>query len=301
MSEKVYSSHQINDDVERFARDGYRLDMIKPADSPREAQLSKNDKVLRLVLNRKAREVSANPKSQDGWIIGRAGMMYRDLLPNRLDGKLAASHIRLAKGGPVPDYVHYHKIDFQLIYCLKGSIRLVYEDQGEPFWIGPGDCVLQPPEIRHRVLEAKAGSEVLELSSPAEHETWVEHEMTLPTAQINSDRLFDGQQFVRSIANDATWRSSDNENIDIRDLGIFDATNGRINACIYRTSKPEQMTANRPRPGNIGLGFVVAGKEKIDIDTWPSIILTESNATEILQIEFRDEFLRDEGVKPTRP
>ena len=44
-----------------------------------------------------------------------------------------------------------------MIYCMKGWVRLVYEDQGEPFLLEPGDCVLQPPEIRHRVLESPPG------------------------------------------------------------------------------------------------------------------------------------------------
>ena len=127
-------------------------------------------------------------------------MMYRDLMPDRMGGKMAVSHIRLTEGGEVPDYVHYHKIEFQMIRCIKGRIKVVYEDQGEPFWLEPGDWVIQPPEIRHRVLECEAGSEVIEVSMPAEHETWVDHEMTLPTTALRPDREFNGQRFVRFIA-----------------------------------------------------------------------------------------------------
>src|SRR4051812_30824694 len=145
----------LDKEIDFLVADGYLLDMITPADSPREVQLSKNDEVVRLILNRDSvTQATAKLAKQKGWITGRAGMMYRDLIPDRLDGKLIASHIRLADGGPVPDYVHFHKTVFQIIYCLRGRIRVVYEDQGPPFWLGPGDCVLQPPEIRHRVLEA---------------------------------------------------------------------------------------------------------------------------------------------------
>jgi len=49
------------------------------------------------------------------WIIGRAGMLYRDLIDERLGGSIIASHIRIPDGGPVPDQVHYHTIGFQLI------------------------------------------------------------------------------------------------------------------------------------------------------------------------------------------
>ena len=38
------------------------------------------------------------------WVIGRAGMRYRDLIPGRLGGSIIASHIRIPDAGPVPDY-----------------------------------------------------------------------------------------------------------------------------------------------------------------------------------------------------
>ena len=177
---------------------GYRLDMIKPADAPREALLSKGDELIRLVLeNHPAAEAAPLLRKEGSWVKGRAGMEYRDLIPDRLGGKVIASHIRLTKGGEVPDYVHYHKVDFQMIYCKRGRIKVVYEDQGPPFWLETGDCVMQPPEIRHRVLKCTAGAEVIEVSMPAEHETWVEHEIELPTAELKSDRDFGGQRLDR--------------------------------------------------------------------------------------------------------
>ena len=57
----------------------------------------------------------------------------------------------------------------------------VYEDQGQPFVLEAGDCVLQPSGIRHRVLESSAGLEVIEVTSPAEHPTHVDHDLPLPT------------------------------------------------------------------------------------------------------------------------
>ena len=123
-------------------------------------------------------------------------MMYRDLVPGRQGGAMIASHIRIPRGGPVPDYVHYHGgIHFQLIYCYKGWVRLVYEDQGPPFVMHVGDCVLQPPGIRHRVLECSDNFEVVEVGSPAEHETRVDHDLELPTSSVDRQRLFSGQQF----------------------------------------------------------------------------------------------------------
>jgi catechol 2,3-dioxygenase-like lactoylglutathione lyase family enzyme len=123
-------------------------------------------------------------RMSEGWGVGRAGMQYRDLIPSRLGGRFIASHIRIPVGGPVPDYVHFHRIRFQMIYCKAGWARLVYEDQGAPFLFHAGDCVLQPPEIRHRVLEASDGLEVIEIGCPALHETFADHAMTLPTPHL---------------------------------------------------------------------------------------------------------------------
>ena len=290
----VVHCEDLDQSVAEYQKLGYRLDMITPADSPREVQLSKNDEIVRLVSSREPVQEPPEGGTQNDWLPGRAGMMYRDLLPDRLGGKLIASHIRLTEGGSVPDYVHYHKIDFQLIYCLKGRIRVVYEEQGEPFWLEPGDCVLQPPEIRHRVLECEAGSEVLELSSPAEHETWVEHNLTLPTAVKNLDRLYNRQRFVRGLAREAGWRPSETDGVEVRDLGIYEATNGLVDVRVRRTSNVALTTAFTPRKGMLGLGFVVAGRER-DGSITKSFATLESDSpdtitTEILHIEFESTY-----------
>ncbi|MFL6200508.1 MAG: cupin, partial [Thermoanaerobaculia bacterium] len=44
-------------------------------------------------------------KDNSPWVIGRAGMYYRDLIPGRLGGSIIASHIRIPDAGPVPDMV----------------------------------------------------------------------------------------------------------------------------------------------------------------------------------------------------
>ena len=37
-----------------------------------------------------------------GWGVGRAGMLYRDLIPDRQNGRFIASHISIPEGGPCP-------------------------------------------------------------------------------------------------------------------------------------------------------------------------------------------------------
>ncbi len=98
---------------------------------------------------------------QAPWVIGRSGMQYRDLIPDRLGGSIIASHIRIPDGGHVQDIVHYHTVGFQLIFCYRDWVDLVCDDQGAPFRLYAGNCVIQPSEIRHKVLFASDNIEVI--------------------------------------------------------------------------------------------------------------------------------------------
>ncbi len=165
-------------------------------------------------------------ENENSWHQGRAGMEYRDLIPSRLGGRFIASHIRIQAGGEVPDYVHFHQIRFQMIFCLSGWSRLVYEDQGEPFMMKSGDCVLQPPEIRHRVLECSDKFEVLEIGCPAVHQTLADYRMELPNDKFNPDRIFSEQRFVHYVAEQGLWTISEIENVELCDTGMSEATKG---------------------------------------------------------------------------
>ncbi|HEY5907050.1 MAG TPA: cupin [Vicinamibacteria bacterium] len=200
------------------------------------------------------------------WHTGRAGMAYRDLIPDRQGGRFIASHIRIPEGGPVPDYVHFHEIHFQLIYCFKGWVRVVYEDQGPPFVMQAGDCVLQPPRIRHRVLESSPGLEVVEISSPAEHATHADSALALPTAVQRPDRDFGGQRFVRHEAARATFSPWRMPGFEARDLGIAAATDGLATARVARvapahaaTSKVLDELAHVSHDAELLFTFVLAG------------------------------------------
>ena len=173
-------------------------------------------------------------KDNTPWVIGRAGMHYRDLIPGRLGGSIIASHIRIPDAGPVPDMVHYHTVGFQLIFCCSGWVRLVYEDQGPPFVLGAGDCVIQPPQIRHRVLESAENLQVIEIGVPAEHITTIDHDMTLPTTHVNPQRVFGGQTFCHSEASRAVWTPWRLQGFDARDTGIGAATGGVASVHVAR-------------------------------------------------------------------
>ena len=97
-------------------------------------------------------------------------MRYRDLIPDRQGGRFIASHI-VTPGGPVPDYVHFHRVRFQMIYCYKGWVRVVYEDQGPPFVMQAGTASCSRPRSGTACSRASPGLEVIEIGCPAEHET----------------------------------------------------------------------------------------------------------------------------------
>jgi uncharacterized protein YjlB len=59
-----------------------------------------------------------------------------------------------------------------MFYVLNGWISFVYEGQGEHTFHA-GDCILQPAGIVHNELDCSDDIELLEIYSPAVHETVV--------------------------------------------------------------------------------------------------------------------------------
>lgn len=201
------------------------------------------------------------------WVIGRAGMHYRDLIPTRLGGSIIASHIRIPDGGPVPDMVHYHTVGFQLIFCYKGWVDVLYEDQGDVIRLNAGDCVTQPPGIRHRVVEASANIEVIEIGVPAEHVTTIDHDFTLPNGTGDPAREWDGQRFVHHTQQSATWQPFRIPGFTARDTGICVGTKGVAGIQVIRRAEGE------PRPhqhdADIHFTFVMAGTMTLNTKDHP--------------------------------
>ena len=201
-------------------------------------------------------------KDEAPWIIGRAGMHYRDLIPDRLGGSIIASHIRIPDGGPVPDMVHYHTVGFQLIYCYKGWVDLVYEDQGPSFRLHEGNCVIQPPEIRHKVLYASDNIEVIEIGVPAEHITTIDHDMSLPNNKFNPNRRYNGQKFVHHKAIDAHWGSFRINGLISRDTSISENTNNVAGVHVVKTKS--QKTNWTSHNADILFNFVLEGNMTLE-------------------------------------
>ena len=98
---------------------------------------------------------------------------YRDLGIKSATGGDYLAHIIRANGKESSDNVqqwHAHDCEFQMVLVLNGWARFEYEGQGE-HTIRKGDCIMQPPLIRHREIECSEDFEVLEVVSPANFET----------------------------------------------------------------------------------------------------------------------------------
>jgi quercetin dioxygenase-like cupin family protein len=185
-------------------------------------------------------------------------MRYRDLLPAAADADLVASRIHIPQGGPVGDWVHWHEVAFQMIFCWRGRVSVAYEDQGPPIELRAGDCVLQPPQIRHRVLECDPDLEVVEITSPAVHWTRADRELSLPNAALAPARTWSGQRFCLARAAGAVFGPAAQPGFRARDLGIFDATAGRADVQVVRPSDAGG-TAPLRLPAARGIHVVLAG------------------------------------------
>jgi uncharacterized RmlC-like cupin family protein len=102
----------------------------------------------------------------------RSYALYRDLGIAAASGGLCQAHvIRLLS--PCTDEVrkrHLHEPELQLIYVLQGWVKNEFEGEGVQM-MSAGSCWLQPPGIKHTVLDYSADVELLEIIVPADFKT----------------------------------------------------------------------------------------------------------------------------------
>jgi hypothetical protein len=102
----------------------------------------------------------------------RAYALYRDLGIAAASGGLCQAHvIRLLS--PCTDEVrkpHQHNTELQLIYVLQGWVKNEFEGEGVQM-MSAGSCWLQPPGIKHTVLDYSPDVELLEIIVPADFNT----------------------------------------------------------------------------------------------------------------------------------
>ena len=98
---------------------------------------------------------------------------YRDLgLAPATGGMVQAHVIRMTKPFSAKEVAipHYHDVEFQMVYVLKGWVKIYMEGQGETL-MQQGSAWTQPPRIRHLILDYSDDVELLEVILPAEFKT----------------------------------------------------------------------------------------------------------------------------------
>src|SRR5689334_2074532 len=103
----------------------------------------------------------------------RAYAHYRDLGIKDATHGLAQAHVIRLLGPCDPQEVsklHYHDVEFQMVYVLKGWVKTYMEGQGETM-MSQGSCWTQPPRIRHMILDYSDDVELLEVILPADFKT----------------------------------------------------------------------------------------------------------------------------------
>jgi mannose-6-phosphate isomerase-like protein (cupin superfamily) len=103
----------------------------------------------------------------------RAYAHYRDLGIAKASQGLAAAHVIRLIGPCNPAEVsklHFHDVDFQMVYVLKGWVKTYMEGQGETL-MKQGSAWTQPPRIKHLIMDYSDDVELLEVILPAEFKT----------------------------------------------------------------------------------------------------------------------------------
>ena len=103
----------------------------------------------------------------------RTYAQYRDLGIADASHGLAQAHVIRLIGPCNPAEVsklHFHDVEFQMVYVLKGWVKTYMEGQGETL-MKEGSAWTQPPRIKHLIMDYSDDVELLEVILPAEFKT----------------------------------------------------------------------------------------------------------------------------------
>ena len=121
----------------------------------------------------KQRFVVSHHREEDFETGLRAYAQYRDLGVAKATRGMVRAHVIRFVPPCDPKEVskrHYHAVDFQMVYVLKGWIKTEIDGQGE-ILMRAGSSWIQPPRVEHVVLDYSGDCEVLEVILPADFET----------------------------------------------------------------------------------------------------------------------------------
>jgi hypothetical protein len=98
---------------------------------------------------------------------------YRDLGVAEASSGVARAHVIRLIGPCEPEIVsklHFHDVDFQMVYVLKGWVKTYLEGVGETMF-QTGSSWTQPPRIKHLIMDYSDDVELLEVILPADFRT----------------------------------------------------------------------------------------------------------------------------------
>jgi len=173
----------------------------------------------------------------------RGYLEYRDLgIKDATGGRWRASISHSTRAMPGGTGRHYHTLDVQVVYVLKGWAVFEYGQFGE-FKCGPGDCISQPSGIVHQQTDRSADCYVLEVVSPLDFPTYEAERKPFVEPDPSTGRV---DKYSISRASETPFTAHPLRPwLQRRDLGIAAATGGRVNAHVSR--------CREPMPGPTGL------------------------------------------------
>ena len=104
----------------------------------------------------------------------RSYALARDLGFAEATGGMVEAHVnRRARPFNAEEVAHrhFHDIQFQMVYVLKGWGKMEFEGHGE-VTMREGSCWIQPPGVKHTVLGFSDDYEILEIIIPAKYDTY---------------------------------------------------------------------------------------------------------------------------------
>ena len=187
-------------------------------------------------------------------------MLYRDLIPGRLGGRYIASHITIPEGGPVADWVHYHRIALSDDLCpprlgsrrLRGPGRAVRDARRRPRPAAAGD----PPPRARKLARPGSGRDRLHPRSTRPSPTMIWSCRTAPTrARVRRPTLPAPRRGDRRRGPPVAAAKRRRRHGRARRSGLAEV----------RTSGPA-MASRRvpPHDGELVFGFVLDGSARLD-------------------------------------
>jgi len=104
------------------------------------------------------------------------------------------------------------------------------------------------------VLECSPGLEVIEVTCPAMHETYADHDIVLPMTTVQPDREIDGQFFK--------WHRANGTQFVAASLGIATASGGLAGARVLTRANTVPCTHD----AELLFGFVLRGELTVTCD-----------------------------------